>query len=430
MASHMKNRRHRIALAVVAAVLVCGAVAWALVSRPAGAPAEGPDSAASASSPAEKVTDPEALPSGDVTALPFSLEGVPSDGALLEAADCQDQASVTELWSFGGDYARIGSFPLDASSVFGSQTDDPDDIEGYVASVITDGSSTPLEAVQSGQTYFEPQDGSGTPDLVVWRSSELINLPGSGVDNWRVQAWPAASGKSVTLGSAESLNGTSETPMLDGEIVPTTNGSQAFFASLKSSGDGWKPVVLSWDVSKETGETVQVGEGSYPAATSDGCIWASNPNYQSSGTFYTSLSSWDGSSSSEVFSIEPKEGAWGISGAWASSGYRVIGLSSDDASRGSYLGVWNADLSKCLGWVHIASPRAVGSLNDSYFVWGAGSEAENAQMYALRLDDMTLSLLGACPGYSRPSIAASNNTVMVPASNGSGAVSYDVVSLG
>lgn len=196
------------------------------------------------------------------------------------------------------------------------------------------------------------------------------------------------------------------------------------------SSDGWMPAVLCWDVNKESGEATQVGEDSCPAATSDGCICASDPDYQGSGTFYGSMSSWDGSSSSEVFSIEPKEGTWGISGVWASSAYRVVGLSSDDASHGSYLGVWNADFSRCLGWDHIASPRAVCSLNDSYFVCGVGSEAENAQMYALRLDEMALSVLRSLPKYPRPSIAAHDNAAMLPVSNGGGAVSYGVVSLG
>lgn len=436
MADHEKrrNKRPAIAIAVAIAVVAVVGVAWALAMRGSDTSTESPDRNPDGTAPSEIVSDGAADEpadnTGDSAALPFSLKSVPSSSLVIEASDCTAEAPLTRLWSFGGDYAHIGSFPLSSDSVFGSQTDDPDDIEGYVASVLSDGSSRPLEQQQTSDKYFEPQDGSGTADLIVWRSSELINLPGSGVDNWRVQAWSAASGRAILLGTAESLNGTSETPMLDGEIVPTVNDSRAFFASFKKAGDTWRPAVVSWKVGEESGDTTEVGEGSYPAATDEGCIWASSPDYRDSGTFYGSLSRWDGSQSSEVFSIASGEGTWGISGTWASASRRVVGFSSDDPARGSYLGFWNADFSECLGWVHIASPRAVGSLNDDYFVWGAGSEADNAQMYALRLDDMTLSLLGSCPGYSRPSIAASNNTVMIPVSNGSGAVSYDVVSLG
>lgn len=436
MADHEKrrNKRPAIALAVAIAVVVVIGTACALAMRGPGASTDAPDRNPDGVGPSEIVSDRAADEpvdgAADSSALPFSLKGVPSSNLVIEASDCTTEASATQLWSFGGDYARIGSFPLSLDSVFGSETDDPDNIEGYAASVLSDGSAKPLEEQQTSDKYFEPQDGSGTADLIVWRSSELINLPGSGVDNWRVQAWSAASGRAILLGTAESLNGTSDTPMLDGEIVPTTNGSQAFFASFKKAGDAWKSAVVSWNVDDESGQTTEVGEGSYPAATDGGCIWASNPDYRGSGTFYGSLSKWDGSQSSEVFSIASSEGSWGISGTWASASRRVVGFSSDDPGRGSYLGFWSADFSECLGWVHIVSPRAVGSLNDGYFVWGAGSEAENAQMYVLDLENLGLSVLGSCPGYSRPSIAASNNTVMIPVSNGAGAVSYDVCSLG
>ena len=361
--------------------------------------------------------------------LPFSVQGVSSSADLIEASEITQTAMLTDEWTFGGDYALIGSFPIDSKTVFGSSTDDPNDVEGYSAALISPDNSIQLEVRQTSDAVFEPQDGTGTSSRIVWRSSELSNLPITGTDNWRVQLWTPSLDKPIVLGSAEALNGTDKTPMLDGEILPTANDSNAFFASMTKSDETWKPTVVSWALGHSLGATTVIGEGSYPAAVSDGCLWAANPDYEDSGTYYHSLSRWNGSSSSHVFSLQSETGTWGISGVWASDVYRVVGFSSDDPSRGSYLGIWNVDFSKCLAWVHLNSPRAVASLNNEWLVWGAGSESDNAQMYALHLSDSQASLLGECKGYSRPSIAYDSNVVMVTVSNGMNAVSYRVATI-
>ena len=96
--------------------------------------------------------------------------------------------------------------------------------------------ATPLEERQIGETVYEPQDGTGSAQGAVWRSSVLSLSPTTGADDWRLQAWSAATGTVDTLGTARDLNGENDTPLLDGEIVPTENESNAFFASCVSAG--------------------------------------------------------------------------------------------------------------------------------------------------------------------------------------------------
>ena len=57
-------------------------------------------------------------------------------------------------------------------------------------------------------------------------------------------------------------------------------------------------------------------------------------------------------------------------------------------------------------------------MNEDWFVWGSGSQAEHAEMYAFNMNDGRVALLGIAPGYSRPSIAQGSNAVMLPVYTG------------
>ena len=366
--------------------------------------------------------EPTTTPSGE---MPFSLDGVPADGDVLQAQGSGDAATLHNEWSFGGDYVRIGSFPVDGQTVFGSATDDANDVSSYVAALITPEHATELEIPQGAdsETFFEPQDGSGTADLIVWRCCELSNPPTTGADNWQIRAWDSASGQTRIIASANDLNGRGDTPMLDAEVVPTTDGSRVYFASMRCEEDVWNPIALAYGLDG-VDKPVILGVGNYPAAYGEGGLWASS---EDSG-LCTILMRWNGNTSTRVFSLE-SEGNWGISGVWASGTTTAVGFSSSDSGQGSYIGIWQDDFTDFLCWIYTDAPRALGSLNGSWFVWGAGSEAENADMFALNLGSRQVLLLGNAPGYSRPTIAQESNVVMVPVANGMGAVKFRVGSL-
>lgn len=423
-----RHRRALIAALVAVLALACVGVG-ALLALHGGqqgeeAPVEEPDDAV----PEPETDDaPAEQPAAD---LPFSLDGVDADAPLVEAVDAARTAELAGEWTFGGDYAQIGSYPLDGRTVFGSATDTPDDISSYRAALISPDGVTYLEDRQTGEAYFEPQDGTGTAERLVWRSSELTLLPASTSDNWRVQTWDAASGETVVLGSAELLNGTPDTPAVGGEVVPTCNETHAFFSSCLAEGDSWSPAVLAFDLSKSEQKGEVIGTGNYPAAIEGGALWASAQIQAGDGTLFGSLEQWDGGDSESVFSVTSDDGSWGISGVWASDGRRVVSFSSTDSSQGSYIGIWDEGFESCLAWVRTPSSRVIASVNEGWVVWGAGSELDNPGMYAFGFADGTVLDLGSSVGYSRPLIASDSNAVIVPECDGQNAAVFHVGELG
>lgn len=217
-----------------------------------------------------------------------------------------------------------------------------------------------------------------------------------------------------------------DTPAVGGDVVPVFNESHAFFSSCVNEGDAWGPAVVAFDLSKanQTGEVI--GTGNYPAAVEGGALWASEQLEAGGGTLYGALSRWDGSSSSEVLTVSSDDGSWGISGVWAAGGHVAVCLSSEAADSGCYVVVWSEDFSRCEALIHAPSPSVVGSMNERWLVWGAGSQAESAERCALEISSGTLLCLGSTLGYSRPCVAAEGDAVLVPRDNNSGPVVFSV----
>lgn len=181
--------------------------------------------------------------------LPFAIEGVASDAPVVEVADAAKEASLEGVWSFGGDYADIGSFPLDGDTVFGSHSDDADDVASYGAALVgKDGAEMLEQPSDDPLRYYEPQDGSGDAELAVWRSSLVGDTAQAFADDWRLQAWDAETGEVRTLGAARDVDAHA-TFQAYGDVVPTTNGEDVYFSTAMQDGDVWKAVVLSCGLS-------------------------------------------------------------------------------------------------------------------------------------------------------------------------------------
>lgn len=359
--------------------------------------------------------------------MPFSLSGVPCEGDVIQASRGEAEAALANEWTFGGDYAQIGSFPIDEKTVFGSATQTPDDVTSYAAALIgPDGYDLLLEEPLLEEPCFEPQDGTGTADLLVWRCAELLNVPSAGTDNWQLRAWDASSRTTRVICSAEDLNGTRQTPLLDAEVVPVTDGKCAYFATNLLTDGTWEPSVICCDLDG-SGQPVVIGSGAYPAAVEGGVLWAALG--EDDDTLCTLLRRWDGQQSQDVFALD-SDGHWGISGVWACGDMRAIALSATDSAQGSYVGIWRGDFEALVCWVATDSPRVIGSLNQSWFVWGAGSESHNTEMFALNLGSCEVTYLGDAPGYSRPTVAQECDAVMVPVTHGADAVTFRVGTLG
>ena len=348
--------------------------------------------------------------------LPFTVSGVDASAEVAEVGSAP-AATLSGEWAFGGDYAEIGSVPVDAQTVFGSATGTPNDVSSYAAALIkSDGTLTPLETPErpAGMSFYEPQDGTASASGVVWRGSVSSNLPQAGTDNWVVRFWDKATGQARTLGTAESLNGTKETPTAPGDVVPTANDENAYFTSATKDGNGsWKLSVIALPLDGSGAKTL--ADGNYPAAVEGGVLYATDPVNEGAreAPRYARVARAANSGNGEVLSVS-SDGSWGITGLWAAGDKRVICVSSGDVSQGSYLGVWSEDFSRSVAWLHVPTAAVTASANGSWLVWGAGSQDANSDMYAYRFSDGKLVTLGEAPGYSRPAIAADNDTVIVP----------------
>ena len=135
------------------------------------------------------------------------------------------EAPLDVAWSFGGDFSRIGSFPLSKDSVFGSFSKRPDNLSSYRPAFIGPQGEDAI-APLSKDPYYEPRDGSGTVDGVTWYSSTLSDAYDTTINNWQLGVWDRKSDSSRVLASAQELNDTAETPALPGEVVPTMNGGK------------------------------------------------------------------------------------------------------------------------------------------------------------------------------------------------------------
>lgn len=360
--------------------------------------------------------------------LPFRIVGVDSVAPVYEISEISQEAPLDVAWSFGGDFSRIGSFPLSKDSVFGSFSKRPDNLSSYRPAFIGPQGEDAI-APLSKDPYYEPRDGSGTVDGVTWYSSTLSNAYDTTINNWQLGVWDRKSDSSHVLASAQELNDTAETPALPGEVVPTMNGDKVYYASNVRRGDEWVPSVLECNVDG-SGDCRVIAPGSFPAAIADGVLYATDfVDDGTTGTGYSAVALHDGSISN-VLTVDSAVSGWCVSGIWASEGLRVVSFSNSVENQGCYLGFWTADFKECTTWVHTSSPSVVGSVSLSGFAWGAGSQEENAQMYLLDVSrpDEAL-LLGEAPGYSRPSISADGSTVLVPVYNGMSAVKFDVVTL-
>ena len=363
-------------------------------------------------------------------ALPFTITGVDSKADTVEVSEGSEPAELSDSWTLGGDFRQIASFPIDADTVFGSTTDTPDNLQSYSAAMLRrDGSAQSLGGNDSAE-YYEPQDGSGDGSRIVWRASTINTVDQTGYDNWQIQIWDKSSSSSKVLGSAEEINGTNATPQTYGEIVPTANDDYAYFASNIRINGTWQESVLSWSL-KSTGtqgKATIIDSGNFPAATQKGVIYASSAE-QKTNKFkaYSKLMRNDGQASSTVFSLSSKNAKWGISGIWAHGNYRAVSFSDGTIDSGNYIGLWSDDFAHCLAWVPVKSSSVIASMNDSWIVWGSGSQTDNAGMYAFNWSKKEVKYLGELEGYSRPTIASENDIVMIPKhSDSDQAVSFTV----
>lgn len=408
-----------------------------------------PHSDSGATSGTTAPAPPPAMTFGASTAtpsvnIPFTLS-TGTGGRLVAVPAAAPSAEVKTLWTLGGDFARIASLPLDERSLFGSSSTTPDNVYSYAPSLLgQDGRDEPLtpRPAGDGAGYYEPQDGTATERWIIWRSSAVnpANQAVTDVDDWAVQIYDRAGGAVTDLGTARALNGVDATPRTRGETLPTCSATSVYFCSSVSveGGSSWKTSILRFPLPggastaptapASGGGGIAVADGDFPAALNDGVLFAT-ASAPGGALDTVSYLAEERSEPSALFSISSPGGTWVVSGLWAASDRRVVAVTSP-SDGGAFLGIWKEPEQAPSLWLSTISPSIVASLNDTWLVWGSGSQGDGSEMYAMNWEEEDPRLLGVAPGYSRPVLAPSGSTVLIPGNDGTRPTSWTVGSLG
>lgn len=314
--------------------------------------------------------------------------------------------------SMGGDFRVIPSLPLDVGSAFGSVSDTPDNISSYDPAILSAGGTKRLRDHRQDPTYYEPQDGVQVGDWLIWREATLSNTPGQVSDNWRLVSYNLKESQAHILGSAQELNGTANTPVASGESLPAVLDGHAYFCSSVNGDGDWSAQILEVPLDGSQ-QLKRVATGCWPSSDGKQLLYLSNPR---PGT-------WELRSMQSPRSLASLQSdAWSMSGLWSSQELTALAFSSES---GSYLAAWrNADPSKVV-WLHLRSTHPVVSVAKERMAIGGGSDAEHSEMLLWSWGSEQPLLLGEADGYSRPTLSASGDAVLVPTQQ-SGKVTWDI----
>ena len=118
-----------------------------------------------------------------------------------------------------------------------------------------------------------------------------------------------------------------------------------------------------------------------------------------------------------------------ISGLYAAGDHHAVLVtpSKTSSEASSFLGLWDSSATDYpTQWIMVDSRTPWVSIGEEAIAWGAGSQANNVQMYLRPWETGQITRLGETPGYSRPVVAASGHTVMIPRVNSQGGIQWSI----
>ena len=324
-------------------------------------------------------------------ALPFEIIAMhASDQPCASSPSGQPQpASVDEKWSLGGDFRQIPSLPIDGSQVFGSATHDPNDLYSYKPAILTPQGAHDLSAdlLREDGNYVEPLDGTQNGPWITFLGRQISSSSTGDhqEDNvfapWTIYSWNTNEQRLRTVMTWSDLP--AHSPRSSGELPPVSNGTHAFYGA-KASTD----------------------HGDYSFIVTQGL---------------------DDSKVTTHFDLKSQD--YRISGLYAAGDPRavLVSPSSTSSAASSYLGLWDSSSTDYpTQWIMVDSRTPWVSIGEEAITWGAGSQANNAQMYLRPWRAGQITQLGETPGYSRPVVAASGRTVMIPRVNSQGGIQWSI----
>ena len=370
-------------------------------------------------------------------ALPFEIIAMhASDQPCASSPSGQPQpASVDEKWSLGGDFRQIPSLPIDGSQVFGSATHDPNDLYSYKPAILTPQGAHDLSAdlLREDGNYVEPLDGTQNGPWITFLGRQISSSSTGDhqEDNvfapWTIYSWNTNEQRLRTVMTWSDLP--AHSPRSSGELPPVSNGTHAFYGAKASTDHGDFSLIIAQglDGSTRSNKPQILLFGAYPAVSEQGLSVVATTMNSPLPSRVATLSGTDFSKVTTHFDLKSQD--YRISGLYAAGDHRavLVSPSSTSSAASSYLGLWDSSSTDYpTQWIMVDSRTPWVSIGEEAITWGAGSQANNAQMYLRPWRAGQITQLGETPGYSRPVVAASGRTVMIPRVNSQGGIQWSI----
>ena len=370
-------------------------------------------------------------------ALPFEIIAMhASDQPCALSPSGQSQpASVDEKWSLGGDFRQIPSLPINTSEVFGSSTHDPNDLYSYKPAILTPQGAHDLSAdlLREDGNYVEPLDGTQNGPWITFLGRHISSSSTGDhqEDNvfapWTIYSWNKDEQRLHTVMTWSDLP--AHSPRSSGELPPVSDGTHAFYGAKASTDHGDYSLIIAQGLADSTRSNKPqiLLFGAYPAVSEQGLNVVATTMNSPLPSRVATLSGSNFSAVSTHFDIKSQD--YRISGLYAAGDHQAVLVtpSSTSSEASSFLGLWDSTSADYpTQWIMVDSRTPWVSIGEEAIAWGAGSQANNAQMYLRPWKTGQITRLGETPGYSRPVVAANGRTVMIPRMNSQGGIQWSI----
>ena len=367
--------------------------------------------------------------------LPFEIIAMhASDHPCALSPSGQTQAaSVEEKWALGGDFRQIPSLPIDGSQVFGSSTNDPNDLYSYKPAILTPQGARDLSAdlLREDGNYVEPLDGTQNGPWIAFLGRQVSSSSTGDhqEDNvfapWTIYSWNMNEQRLRTVMTWSDLP--AHSPRSAGELPPVSDGTHAFYGAKASTdhGDFSLVVAQGLDDSTRSDKPQILLFGAYPATSQQGLSVVATPKNSPLPSRVVTLSGTDFSAVTTHFDLKSQD--YRVGGLYGAGDHHAVLVtpSATSSTASSYLGIWNDRTTDYpTQWIMVDSRTPWVSIGEEAIVWGAGSQANNAQMYLRSWETGQITRLGETPGYSRPVVAAQGRAVLIPSLTATGAIEW------
>ena len=327
------------------------------------------------------------------------------------------------------------SLPINTSEVFGSSTHNPNDLYSYKPAILTPQGARDLSAdlLREDGNYIEPLDGTQKGPWITFLGRQVSSSSTGDhqEDNvfapWTIYSWNRDEQRLHTVMTWSDLP--AHSPRSSGELPPVSDGTHAFYGAKASTDHGDFSLILAQglDDSTRSDKPQILLFGAYPAVSEQGLSVVATTKDSPLPSRVATLSGTDFSAVTTHFDLKSQD--YRIRGLYAAGGHHAVLVtpSSTSSEASSFLGLWDSTSADYpTQWIMVDSRTPWVSIGEEAIAWGAGSQANNAQMYLRPWETGQITRLGETPGYSRPVVAASGHTLMIPHVNSQGGIQWSI----